>query len=615
MLIINNINYNKRCLLTFLLFHLLILLNFDYSLLLSFSSTVFGYHFNRIILGQEWKNPYQILAGWLIGSLLTSYLIFTLSYFFVLSKLLVHLVIVFHFVSSFIMYSLFPLFKNQNPNQKTKNIKQESYHIYLLLAIIGSFSLFYLNKLYLKQSESNISFYTKSTERSYINSILYGINRHRNEFLSFKNPLQPNYPLKRPFIIYYYMAACELLSSNYQITSITINFLNILSTISFFFYYTRTHSSHLIILSLLYFTSSGFASFRYLFADNPNLDFVHEIERHFPLPSYQILAHILSLPKESSFSIALSFLSLSLIQFANNNCRPSILAGISAALIPYVSVSSSIFLFCSIFKKFWISMFPFSIFIVFKFLRSNLHYEPIWRRYSDEGYYFSMFLPIIEQLGLSSLGLLGIIYSDKRKSMTTLGFSISLFFSLFREDNDYYSYSIIVCTCLLPLLYCNILEFLEKENNFISKKFYGILISILLFLLCFKFIGFYNCVKVTETKSDFNISESMTEVGQFILEYVKENEIILANTTDFYPITVIGGKTTFLGSIDILLQQGEIISDSIHEYKSMIHNFDDSLLKTNKIRYILENSDHPYSCNIHYPQIFNNSQYRLYIIQ
>lgn len=571
-------------------FHFCVLLEIDLSLIFHLSTITFGYYIVQIILWQKWKNPYQILAGWLFGSILTSYFLFFLTYFIQMTKFLVYAVIIIQILIAIISKLIIDRIQYRNEKIKSKVLKDEPYSIYILLFIIGFISFIYLNSLYNNSSQSKIAFSVISVEKSISNSIIYGANTKRKHFFTIENPLLSN-SVTHPYIINYYIAACTILNSSYENTSIFICFMNTISSVAFFFYYIKNHTTHSIILTFLFFSNCGWAFIRYIFSNNHDFDFVHEIDRYFPIPSYQIIVHILSLPKHYSFSVALSFLSLSLISTGAKNVKPAILAGISAALIPSPIVSAAIFLYGLIFENSWKSMNLFSFVLIFKFIGSNVQFKPIWTSYLNDGLYFAAITAIFEILGYSALGLIRIFTNSDFSHKTFAALSISLVSSIFIEGNDYYSSSVVFQCLLLPILYINMLSIGNISSNEKLPKISGILKSIFLILLCFQIIGTGNCMNKTISNVYHNNTQDDNDLSNIIREKVGLDDLVLASPQDFYIVSSLAGKTVFISDYQILYQNSLKYSQKIIDYEQILKSNTENDMKRFNIKFILQTCD------------------------
>lgn len=294
------------------------------SLVFILTTILFGFFLFIIIRRYSITGMVQLCISWLLGSMITAFIIWILTLFFSLSKNLIFAVILFQVIFCFIVIIVF----RDKPDQLNVNFEKH-YKLFLILLVTSIVSLGYLNSVY---CNFPISFPSSASEifdieMSFISSFRHGINKyprfydalsfiqkckmhtnlindkstkinsqyHKVEFNDFIFNSDKNYfkNAKNPFYYYFrplffsdpirngktfiwptlpliYLAALNEVGLSYSEASLIVCFLNTISTVVGIFFLSFFFLAKIDICVVILFLFSSGNSFFYFFTQNGN---------------------------------------------------------------------------------------------------------------------------------------------------------------------------------------------------------------------------------------------------------------------------------------------------------------------------------------------------------
>lgn len=574
----------------------------DFSPILFFSTTVFGYSVTTLILCQTWTFFLHVFAGWIVGSMLSSVILFFYTFIHPMSPILVCFLIVTQASLTVLIIEYLKNKKKKNPTMRTSIRFEESVWFFLILCFAGVLSLTYLNFIYRGSVvDGKIEFSTILKpflyhEYSFINSLLYGANVERKNFFLFEEPLMAGETMKKSPLPLLFEAACIEIGSNYSSCSTLICFLNTLATAAFLFFFIKRFSRHLFLASVCYFLNSGWSFFRLLFNHNipKTADLVHDVGKEFNIPNYQTMAFLLSIPKESSFAVPLGLLAIGLVQSSPVKPRPCVLAGFAASLIPIPSVSAAVFAFCLTFPNTFKTVLPFAVSLIPKFINSGFNFNPIWREFQMQGVFLSGIATSFEVFGPA---LLTFAFFKKwtipvNRALSSL--SITVFFAMFREGKSTIPISSITACMFLPILMAMMHELIETYQHYqTSDKLAGATRFIFFFTLFVYICGGVACMVRTNSSREPLINADDFSVCEKLRNSIPMNETYVVSEENSYFLSFLSGKSVFLDQPTYMYDAGYRVTYRILKQRSILKgNITEEMTKQG-LRYIAmkENPD------------------------
>jgi hypothetical protein len=207
------------------------------------TSTLLGHFVSLLFYETPWQFFLQLCAGWLVGHLLTGGLLFATSYFWPLDTEHVHIITTLQviLISAIIIYHL-----KRRGSRFFIPDPEESPGFYFVLLLVSLFSFFYLGRIYdffpIRTAEFAVP--TLEAEVSFVNSLFRRPNRHRENFFWFKNSMNLNSTFLQPTLPLLFAAACSSLDAPFSELSFAMNYLNIICTTAFLYFYGCQHTKH-----------------------------------------------------------------------------------------------------------------------------------------------------------------------------------------------------------------------------------------------------------------------------------------------------------------------------------------------------------------------------------
>jgi hypothetical protein len=347
------------------------------------TSTLLGYFVSLLFYETPWQFFLQLCAGWLVGHLLTGGLLFATSYFWPLDTEHIHMIATLQviLITAIVIY----LLKHRGSKFFIPD-PEESPSFYFVLLLVSIFSFFYLRQIYyfFPIVAPEFAVPTLEAEVSFVNSLLRGPNRHRQNFFRFKNSMNLNSPFSQPTLPLLFAAACASLGAPFSDVSFAMNFLNILCTTAFLYFYGCQHTKHRFLYVVCYLFNSGWSLIRNVFSCTDTK----------PLPLKQ---YFLCFSKADSATIPLAILALTHSQSDAAEAHELVFGGFIAALIPDFATSIAVFGTASCFPNCLKTFLPFFVSIVAKATRMQMW--PVWRECQMRGVFFSQIIVWLEAFG------------------------------------------------------------------------------------------------------------------------------------------------------------------------------------------------------------------------
>lgn len=566
-----------------------------------FSSTFLGYVLILFFLKRSWQLVIHVLSGWIVGQIITSLLILIISYFILISPVILLLIsltilIIALFICLFLWkkydHSIFSISLEESPSY------------YFTIFVISTISFVYLGNVYqyFPYSLPKLSIPIIDDEVSFISSFLYGINSKRTQIFTFKDPNKLNATFNRSVLPLIF--AASLISFDYKIKDVLffIHFFNIIATTAILFYYSAIQKGNSILFVFLVMLNGGWAFFYHFFSTNQVntqnslnnsllLDFIHDVGFRVSLPIYHFFAHHLSFSLSSSVSVPLSILSLCYAEDDEKNINLHLFGGFLASLIPNFLPSASVFLIAFCNKNSVKGFLPFLLTLLPKYLRSDIIVKPIWREFQNEGYHYSQIFIWFEAFGPM---FFSIIYSFRFQNdkkfyyfyLTRL--SAFLLLCVFRDGNETFENSIAINSVFVPFIalafseiMCNLIHIYRSQKS----KTQGFVFAVVVFVSITYILGGIFCLKNSIENKKFElINENDERVDSFIKSNIPFNSLIFARPRRLQPASFLSGRQTLIGyPNDMWNKGGNNITKYLLFYKLIDHHINSTINIMNEI--------------------------------
>lgn len=569
-------------------------------ILFCLSSTVLGYTLILFFLKRPWQFTIHVFSGWIVGQIVSSLFIFVITYFTIISPEIIFLISLIMLIISLFAYIY--LWKNCDHNIFEIAFEHSSLY-YFAVFIISIISFIYLGNVYqyFPYSLPKISISLLDDEISFISSVLYGINRKRSNFFTFKDPNNLNSTFNRPILPLLF--ASTIASFDYDLKNVLffIHFLNTIGTTVILYYFCIIQNGKGLLFVFLMMLNGGMAFFHHFFSKNENIDYIHEVGFRVPLPIYHFFAHHLSFSLSSSVSIPLTILSLCFAEDDDKNINVHIFGGFLASLIPNFLTSISVFLIAFCNKESTKGFLPFAFSLVIKYFQSDIIVMPIWREFQNEGYRFSQIFIWFEAFGPL---FFTIFYSFKMQNDQKFfyyylaRFSIFLLLCVFRNGKDTFENSLAINCIFFPFL---VLSFSEIICNIIYRYRYknsvmkGIVFAICFLCILTFLIGGIFCLHNSEKNRKYKlIDKSDEEIGKFINLNIPFNSLIFARPRRFQPASFLAGRQVLIGYPNDVWKNGnENVVKYLSFYRSIDHHINSTIdiMEEIKTSYVLANKN------------------------
>jgi len=460
------------------------------------STIVFGFFLINSLKKNTNTLIFQLSMSWLIGSMVSGTIIMISSYFLVISF--------FHGILLLLIQISISLVLWRSEKRKIpfkvwiRNIIIiEKFPGFFFVLTISAALVLYISVRIFKEFPNVLPkkyIDTLYLENSFIQSVINGSNRRRKNFF-FNDPHidGENYPYS-PIPLLYTAVLMEL-GMNYESASAIIGTLNTVSTVTGIYILAFQHVISPWKCVFLYFFHNPWGWILSFFNRGNQKDLFNDIGRTTKTIIFPLIPFHLIVWKESSFSIPLSLILLSMIRLKYNDKTKGIIltSCLFFALIPNFLTSISVFLMFSFFPESYSAFMYNGLILLMKMLKYRIKYNPIWRNYQMHGYFYSPFLILFDSFGFMIFDTIIVTFFHKKiqgmipKLISSFG--ALMLISVFRQDNDFISTSCSLFSTVLPIfivVHHLILTEICEINEESTKKgvFIGIEISVyLVFLL------------------------------------------------------------------------------------------------------------------------------------
>jgi len=541
----------------------------------------------------------QLCASWMLGSMVTSLILWVTSFFFRICSLHVIVIMIFQFFISFKIR-----FGKTFPKRKFFSYSsfEATISLYLCLLLVSFVSLAYLIKLFRDYPEKmpTVGLSLIEYENTMIQSILYGVNAPRKSFLCFSDPFVSNLCITSSSLPYIFQSCLCVLGASFESSSSIIAFFNILSTAMAIYYFSSSYSSRNISISLMFLFNSSWSILIYYFNENGSPEVIHGTGRLKYTPWHQIMAVYLVFSKELSFSIPMTIFAMAIAQISTKKriARLYILSGIIGCLIPNFLMSMAFFATSSCYISSAKYVLPFSLLSLIKLKYSPVEFNPIWREYQFQGIYFSEIIVWFDCMGPIFLFLLFIPFYLKDQLLLHRfinGVSAMLFLSLFREGKDTINTSASITAISFPILITAFIESFERMKNKCSNDYINGVIAF--FELFMNFIvvcgGILILLRVSSDMTK-GIDNDDSNISLFIKDNVHFNEKILTDSLPMNPVYFLLGRQVFYGSSKNTWKRGSKIYHHADQYYEMLNSeLYQNVMKRNRLKFVLQSKKHP----------------------
>ena len=534
-----------------------------------------------------------LCSGWLVGYMINALGLFVTSYFCVLN--FAHIATFLGCEALFIVIAFVSLEKRFGDTILKVDF-EESIGFYVVLIISGFVGIFFLIDAYDKLPYIGPlqMFPVFDDEMSIVRSVLVGVNRRRQHFFQFSDPLRFNATCERSVAPLMFIAACEVLGSDYKHASIVVNFLNILATAALLYQIAAQCTTHRAVSVLCFLFFGGCASLFYFFVSD-NADLVHRLSKSRVFPVYQVMYGLLMQSKSFSLSLALATLSLGHLQVSARGRRKLVFAGFVAALIPEVFVSLTVFAVASCFPACYTTFLPFAIANLLRISNLHVNFVPLWREWQMDGIFFSQIA-----IWLGSFGplLLGFAHSQKYSHthhifLAKLATFVVLCF--IRDGHDYRHNSLAIQSVWLPQL-C--ISFVKNANKLVSStrrsKLRGVMIFVCNFLILFAMSGgIISLFRSADTKCPYLSPELFPCAGKVLSRTHPQARVLCVG--DVCRLPGYYGRQILIGNWRNLWALGLSIDAQMSHIKSLEFSRDPVNLMTElDFDYFIESRENPF---------------------
>lgn len=574
-------------------------------LLFIFSTTLFGASVILLICGRLLPFNIHVFGGWALGSMITSFLLYLIINFVPLSDNLIDITMILQ--AAFVMILLVV---KKNLRVCLRKIRfEKSLYLYISYLLVGLITVISSRKVFenfpkmLPKHGRNII----ENEYSFVNSVLFGVNRkHRNTF-GFVDPNAANATYAQVQTLPLLYCCCLMKSGlDFADASLVISFMNSLSIVVGFYFFLKCFASNnqFLITLLCFLFSGGWGIFKLLsskFAYS-DYDFVHQCGKNAPTPHYQTFALHIIISKVSSFAIPMALFSMIFLQINRINGKNAmsyyILSGIFATFIPSTMTSISFFILAFCHQHAFIYLIPFTFSILPKLIGIKFRYFPVWREYQMRGIFFAHFYTYIESYGLPYIFMFFIPFRYKSHVLFQRFLSAFIPFlicSFFREGINHLANDLAVVSIFMPIVYMNYvneLQFLIRSTKDKMKGF-----TIFIFVMCIGICigsGLVSMNRIFTLKIP-GLNDDSIKTANWIKTNIHSDKTIITDYIEMNPASF-SGYQVLLSDIDSQFKKGYSIQenvaliDKIHKSSTFAKN----LMENSKIDYILDNRKQPF---------------------
>jgi hypothetical protein len=545
---------------------------------------------------------FHVTLGWLLGSMVTGLLIFIETYFIPLSKTLVYIAMVIQVIlSAFIFAALWMYYKNE---RKQRFKISFNHNPWLLLSML--FAVVYsviMNYQFFRPFPRFIPHTARpylEAEHSAMASMFVGINRRRSRFFVLNDPMCAGQVLKMSPIPITYVASMAQLSPNFVDASFIISTLNAMSAAAALYTLASCYTTSPFVCVVFILLNGGWVFFRYLYTSNTEVDLIHDVDRGFNVPFYQIFYNFIISSKTASFAFPMAIYAVTFTIAHRTNAETLqfyLLSGILTALCPSFMTSASLFILstCNMSSIFFIIPFVFTL--IFKWKYANLKYEPIWREYQKNGIFFSQILTWVDAFGPVAIMLIAFIvfHSDlyvMHRAVITL--TVVTFLSFFRNGGYYFDNALAAASVVYPIFSA---LFFRGKDVFVRKcksKTSGVINALFHFIVLTSIAGGVLSGYRQVIRCVPGVSPQEHPVGSWIVKHVPMNETVFMIQMPMNPISFSSGRNVYSGMPQDIWERGENFRTSTNALRRIdLVGGAPKLMRILNLTYLLEYKEVP----------------------
>jgi hypothetical protein len=570
-------------------------------LLLFCSSIWLGYELIPFFKTRDLSFFIRLFSGWLLGVQITSIALYVCTAIIPLNAFLVIVVASAEIAVSFIAMrksKKFPFSFDKSP-----------WFMVLILFTCGS-SLKYLAAIYGKAPQSIPFAMTATMDReiSFISSVLYGCNRRRSNILFFAEPLIKDkhfYGYSLPLLFTAGLMAGGL---SYGSASIIICFMNTVATSFAIFNFAKKYTKWPVLASFLFLFSGSWAGYLYFKAANrlnPENDLVHQLSKNHITCWYHPFAHLLSLSKSTSFSVAFAQYSIfwqsSPLSPFFAACCPSLATSI-AVFGTLVGMPCDMKTLCKCALTLLLRLYPFTF-----------TYKPLFREAEMRGTFFAPIVIWYQALGPVFV-VIALFFWLLPRGTFKFYFIASvgpfLILNFFREGNDHLQNACAIASTTFPLAIVAFTELMRKfinwpqdeENKGIAAFFMSATVAFLLF-------GGYITSKRIEGHQINVYTKHDIEASEWI-KGLPRDAVIYTDSKVLSPVAL-SGRQQFIGSKAELFSYGVDLKKRLDEIIELDQDSNITKWKEAGITHVLKDETSGFKVPIETETIKKNYKYSL----
>jgi len=568
-----------------------------------FSSIWIGYTLIPFFRVNDLNFYSRIFTGWLIGSSITSFAVYILNFVLPMGPFLVLVILA---------AEVFAIVYLQKTGHKSPYSHEKSPWYYFFIIFTAGVSLKHLSRVYNEVPNLCHSSLMPIMDRelSFINSVLYGVNKRRSNLFFYSDPMvygSKFYGYAMPLLFTSVLMSGGL---SYGGASIVICFINTIATSFAIYQFAKKYTKWPTLASFVFIYLGGWASVLFMRASHridKHNDLVHLLSKTHETVMYQPLAHILSLSKSVSF--AFTFAQFAILW------QPSILSYVLAALSPSIATSIATFGLLAGMPHSVSHLIPFASTILFRLYPFTLNYKPLFREAEMRGTFFAPVVIWFIALGPIFIVLAGFSWylpRNKFKFYFIASAGPFLLLNFFREGTGLFANSAAIAATFLPLAVVAFTELLRKYIDWPTDEEYkGCALFIATFTFGIIIAGGLICTKRLGESKEQAIGPYEIEAAKWLHEIVPYSEPILTKSTKLNPTTLTGHQQ-YLGDKAELFADGVNLKPKLDEIYSLIDaSAKKSEWKALGIKYVLQNNQEPLNIPVEHQVLKENNMYSL----
>ena len=567
----------------------------------------------------------HLSLGWLIGSMLTSLLVFVETYFIPLSKNTVIVVMVLQVLFSVIVFLIFwKIYKTERKQRFSITFERGPWLILsILFAIL--YSLF-LNYDFFRPFPNFIPNTARpylEVEHSAMASMFVGVNSKRPRFFVLEDPMCINQKLNMSPLPVTLLACMAQLTPNFVDTSIVITTLNAMASAIALYTLATCYTSVPFVCVVFIMLNGAWAMFRYLYTSNEGADLIHNVDREFNVPFYQIFFNFIIASKTASFVFPMAVFAVAFTishRTSGEYLRYYLISGLLTALCPSFMTSASLFILstCNLSSLFMVL--PFFVVLPLKWKYAALSYEPIWREYQMNGMFFSQILSWVDAFGPVSIIFFVFIFFFNdvyvfHRIVST--FTVVSFLSFFRNGGYYFENALAAASVVFPVFSAIffkgkevlVRKFNQKIGGIINALFYFIVITSIMGGVLSGYRQAIRCVPGFTSKEQ--------PVGSWVVKHVPVNETVFMVQMPMNPVSFSAGRRVYTGLSQDIWERGENFRSPLNNLRKVdLVGGTPNLMRLLNLTYLVENNEVPLVSNVksfynQYTVLEKNEKYKL----